>query len=237
MVNHTVTAQGGMPPGRRTALAGLLRRQEAWRLTGRGWLAALVVTAGLFVLALVAVFPFLAVTARAQPDVLVIEGWIPGYALEAGWHEFQKGHYSTLLTVGGPYRDAVGLNADDDYADLAATKLRQLLGPKIPVQAVRCPAERRDRTFTCAVTVQAWLAQHRQAATSVTIVTLGPHARRSRLLYEKVFAPNVAVGVVAVEDQEDQGRRWWAYSEGVKEIISEGAAYVYARLFFHPGNG
>ena len=26
----------------------------------------------------------------------------------------------------------------------------------------------------------------------------------------------------------------WRYSEGIKEVISEGSAYMYARVFFHP---
>jgi hypothetical protein len=174
------------------------------------------------------------VTVRPNPGVLVIEGWIPDYALLQGWHEFQNGHYSALLTVGGPFRSGVNLEPDDDYADLAALKLRKMAGQGIPVQPVRCPLEKRDRTFTCAVTVKTWLEQRHQTPTAVTVVTLGAHARRSRLLYEKALGPDVEVGVVAMEDQDYDARHWWRYSEGVKEIISESAAYVYARLFFHP---
>ena len=102
------------------------------------------------------------------------------------------------------------------------------------MQPVRCPLEKRDRTFTSAVTIRAWLAQHRPAATAVTIVTMEPHARRSRLLFEKALGSNVRVGVVALENQEYDSRYWWKYSEGVKEVVSEGVAYLYARLFFHP---
>jgi hypothetical protein len=236
-VNHSVTAAGEPPPSPRTAWAGLVRRQEAWRLTWRGWLALLLLMAAVVTGAVVTVYPFLAVTARRQPDVLVIEGWMPEFALLEGWHEYQRGHYTAVLTIGGPFRDSVDLDPNDDYGDLAAYKLRQTLGAGIPVQAIRCPAGKRDRTFTCAVTLKAWLAQHQLKTTSVTVVTLGPHARRSRLLYEMAFGPDVPVGVISVPDEEYEGRRWWKYSEGVKEIISEGAAYVYARLFFHPGNG
>jgi hypothetical protein len=218
----------------RTAVGGLFRRKEAWTLSWLGRLAALGLVAGVLVALALTIHPFLAVTARPSPDVLVIEGWIPDYALIEGWKEFQRGRYSTLLTVGGPFRNGVNLDPDDDYADLAAYKLRKYIGQSIPVQAVRCPPEKRDRTFTCAVTIKGWLTQHRPAATAVTIVTLGPHARRSRLLYEKAFGPGVKVGVIAIEDQEYESRYWWRYSEGVKEIISEGAAYLYARFFFHP---
>jgi hypothetical protein len=40
--------------------------------------------------------------------------------------------------------------------------------------------------------------------------------------------------VIAVEDREYDPARWWRYSEGVKEVISEGAGYLYARFFFYP---
>jgi hypothetical protein len=218
----------------RTGLGGLVRRRMVWAPTWRGWLAVFVLAATLLISAALTIHPFLAITERSTPDVLVIEGWIPDYALVDGWKEFQNGHYLILLTVGGPFRNGYDLDSEDDYADLAAFKLRKYIGKGIAVQAVRCPPTKRDRTFTCAVTVKAWLEQHHPSAAGVTIVTMGPHARRSRLLYEKVFGSKVDVGVIAMQNQEYDRHRWWEYSEGVKEIVSEGTAYFYTRLFFHP---
>jgi hypothetical protein len=221
-------------PERPCRWGGLLQRKEVWVLSRRGWTTVIAVLTAAFFGFVFGIGPFLALTSRPKPDILVLEGWIPDYALLEGWHEFQDGHYSTLLTVGGPFRSGVDLDPDDDYADLAALKLRKMVGQEIPVQPVPCPLEKRDRTFTCAVTVKAWLAQRHPTATAVTVVTLGDHARRSRLLYEKAFGPSVDIGVVALEDQDYDASHWWKYSEGVKEIISESAAYIYARLFFHP---
>jgi hypothetical protein len=232
-VNKPATTSASARPVR-TTLAGLLRRREVWALTWRGWLIVLSLALAIFVMATLTIYPFLASTVRPKPDVLVIEGWIPDYALLAGWKEFHNGHYSTLLTVGGPLRSGVNLDPDDDYADLSAYNLRKMVGKGIPVHPVPCPLEKRDRTFTCAVTIKAWLAQHDPTAADVTVVTLGPHARRSRLLYEKAFGPGVQIGVIALEDQDYDARHWWRYSEGVKEIVSESAAYFYVRLFFHP---
>jgi hypothetical protein len=219
------------PP--RSAFFGLARRKEIWLPTWRGGLAAALCLLALVGLIGLTAHPFLAITVRPPPDVLVIDGWIPDYALVEGWKEYQRGHYTTLLTVGGPFRNSLDLDPEDDYADLGAYKLRKYIGPNVPVQAVKCPAEKRDRTFTCALTIKAWLAQHRPGATAVTVVTMGPHARRSRLLYEKALGPKIRVGVVALQSEEYDSRHWWKYSEGVKEIVSEGTAYLYARLFFH----
>jgi hypothetical protein len=44
------------------------------------------------------------------------------------------------------------------------------------------------------------------------------------------------VGIISVPNTEYDAAHWWRYSEGVKEIISEGAAYLYVRLFFWPGD-
>lgn len=158
----------------RLACGGLLKRKEAWTLSARGWLVLCAVAAALFLGFLFGVHPFLAVTSRGQPEVLVIEGWMQDYALLEGWKEFQRGHYTILLTVGGPFRSGVNLDPDDDYADLAALKLKKYAGKDIPVQPVPSPGGKRDRTYAAAVAVKNWLAAHHPAAGSVTVVTLGP---------------------------------------------------------------
>ena len=218
----------------RLACGGLLKRKEVWTPSARGWLVLCAVTAALFLGFLFGVHPFLAVTSRSQPEVLVIEGWIQDYALLEGWKEFQRGHYTMMLTVGGPFRSGVDLDPDDDYADLAALKLKKMVRQDIPVQAVPSPGGKRDRTYASAIAVKDWLEAHHRVIGSITVVTVGPHARRSRLLYEKAFGSQTAIGVVAIESEDYEQTRWWRYSEGVKEVISEGAAYLYARLFFHP---
>lgn len=211
-----------------------LRRREAWCLTWRGWLSFFGLAFAFGFLGLHTIHPFLAVTARVKPQVLVIEGWIPDYALVEGWTEFRERGYTTVLTVGGPFRSGVKLEPDDNYGELAAYKLRKMFGAQIPVQAVKCPPTRRDRTFTSALAIKAWLADHGQTGRTVTVATLGPHARRSRLLFEIAFGESAQIGIVSLTNQEYDERRWWHYSEGVKEVVSEGVAYLYARLFFYP---
>jgi len=229
-----MTEESGARGGARKKWAGLVERKEVWTLSWRGRIAVFVLFFAAAYIWAVSVYPFLAITRRPKPDVLVIEGWIPDYALMEGWSEFQHNHYAALFTVGGPFRSGWNLDPDDDYADLAAYKIKKMAGKDVPVQAIPSPPESRDRTFTCAITLRNWLEKHGRTAASVTVVTLGPHARRSRLLYEKAFGPGMEVGVVALKDQDYDAKRWWKYSEGVKEIISEGASYLYVRLFFYP---
>jgi hypothetical protein len=44
----------------------------------------------------------------------------------------------------------------------------------------------------------------------------------------------VVVGTLAIPDNEYDERRWWKTSEGVRTVIGEALAYVYARVLFHP---
>jgi uncharacterized SAM-binding protein YcdF (DUF218 family) len=92
----------------------------------------------------------------------------------------------------------------------------------------------RDRTYASAVALREWLREHNMAVRSLNVITEDTHARRTRLLFEKALGKNVKVGIIAVATPDYDARRWWGYSEGVKDVVSEGVAYLYVRLFFRP---
>ena len=60
------------------------------------------------------------------------------------------------------------------------------------------------------------------------------HARRTRLLFQKALGKDVQVGIIAVANVDYPANRWWHYSQGLKDVVSEFAAYLYARLLFFP---
>ena len=66
------------------------------------------------------------------------------------------------------------------------------------------------------------------------MITGGPHARRSRLMFEKALGKGVTVGVMAIPANDYDERHWWHSSQGVRIIIGEALAYAYARLLFYP---
>ena len=68
---------------------------------------------------------------------------------------------------------------------------------------------------------------------SIDVISMGVHARRSWLLFQKVFS-SVNVGVVAIFPNIYDASRWWLSSEGVRNVISESIAYLYARFIFSP---
>jgi hypothetical protein len=224
----------GTKAHRPEALGGLVQRTNVWVPSIRGW--AILSVAGLagILTLLLCVQPFLAETHRVKSDVLVVEGWIPNYALQEGIVEFRAGAYRRLFTVGTEMLSGINLEEGDNYATSAAKRLAWLgLNPQL-IQPVPCPSRHRDRTFASAAALKSWLDDHGREVTGLNVVTLGVHARRSRLLFQEALGNNIRVGVIAVEDRSYGPNGWWQYSEGVKEVIIEGVGYLYARLFFTP---
>ena len=60
------------------------------------------------------------------------------------------------------------------------------------------------------------------------------HARRTRLLFQKALGSDIKVGIISIPPDDFPARQWYRYSAGIKDVIAESAAYLYARLFFHP---
>jgi hypothetical protein len=211
---------------------GLLRHAPGWRLTRRGWLA--VALGALIALAvfLRLVYPFLAVHAPVSAEVLVVEGWASDYAIRAAATEFERGGYVKVYVTGGPMERGAPLAEYETYAALGAAVLQYFGVPTNRVQAVPAPRVRRDRTYASALALKDWLASHQQSVEALNLVTIGPHARRSRWLYEKAFDDPCVVGVIPVAPEDYEPHRWWAYSAGVRTVLSETAAYLYARFLF-----
>jgi hypothetical protein len=69
---------------------------------------------------------------------------------------------------------------------------------------------------------------------TMDLITLGPHARRSRLLFQRVFADDIEVGVFPVDDEAYDSSHWWRSSAGIREVPFELIAYFYAKLIFRP---
>ena len=63
---------------------------------------------------------FLAKNDPVATEVLVVEGWLPDYAIEAAMAEFQTGSYKTLTTVGATVPRGFHLSEYKTFAELAA---------------------------------------------------------------------------------------------------------------------
>jgi hypothetical protein len=213
---------------------GLLRRRQCLVPTLRGWLM-LVGCCGLLAFAASrALYPFLAVTDPVPGGVLVVEGWVPDYMLEATIAEYKRNHYAKLFVTGIPLDHGAPLSEYKNFAHLGAATLVKLGMDANDVQAVPTGFTRRDRTYAMAVNLKRWWREHDMVPTKVNLITGGPHARRSRLTFEKALGKGVSVGVIAIPDNAYDEQHWWRYSQGVRGVIGEIIAYTYTRLLFYP---
>jgi len=218
--SSTATMASQLAPAEpRRALWGLLSRKQRWSLSWRGGmiLALILASALLLVDALVlkGVYPFLATTHRVDTDVLVVEGWIHEYAIRAALKEFQSNHYARIFTTGGPVEGTGGyINDYCTWASVGADLLRKNGLANGSVQMVPSRVMDRDRTYGSAVALRNWFHDHNMPVRSVNVLTEHMHARRTRLLFQKALGKDIRVGII--------------------DVVSEFAAYLYARLLFFP---
>jgi uncharacterized SAM-binding protein YcdF (DUF218 family) len=85
-----------------------------------------------------------------------------------------------------------------------------------------------------AVSLKRFLHSHGLSQAQVNLITVGPHARRSRLVFEKALGGGAHVGIVAAPVIDYDPRHWWRSSAGFRNVTGEIIAYAYARLLFHP---
>jgi uncharacterized SAM-binding protein YcdF (DUF218 family) len=220
---------------KRSALGGLFVRKDGWVLSLPAKLLLLIIVLALGVAILLGIYPFLSITKPVNADVLVVEGWVHPYAIEASVDEFNRHSYQRVFSTGGPIVGKGGyINDYQTSASLGADLLKKAGIPPELVQMVPSHVMDRDRTYSSAVALRDWFREHNMHVQSLNIVTESAHARRTRLLFEEALGPDVRVGVIAVPSPDYDARRWWRYSEGVEEVVDETSAYIYAKLFFHP---
>jgi hypothetical protein len=216
-------------------LWGMLTRKERWALSWRGWL--LVASAGLVAayFAFLNIHPFLAVTHRVNTNVLVVEGWIPRYAIRGAIEEFKNGSYERIFTTGGPENGDGGYTNDyNTSASVGAGILKKFGIPPDVVQVVPSHVIGRERTYSSAIGLRDWFREHNMTVQGINVLTADCHGRRTQILYQEAFGKKVSVGIIAVSNPDYNPNEWWRYSDGVREVIGESIAYLYATFFFYP---
>jgi uncharacterized SAM-binding protein YcdF (DUF218 family) len=216
------------------ALGGLLVRKERWTLSFRGWLlVSLIVFAAAFTISR-GLYSFLAVTSRTSGEILVVEGWIHSDSVEQAATEYKAANYQNVIVVAAVHKVGNKWDSGRYRPEYIADNLVRLGVPGERVHVVFCEVVRKDRTYESARAARRWIHEQGMPIKSIDVVTIGSHARRSRLLFQKVFGSDVKVGVLAMDDREFDPAHWWRSSEGVREVLFEGVAYIYAKFFFLP---
>ena len=203
-------------------------------LSPLGWLALSVTFSLVLVFSILFSHKFLAPTKPVKGEVLVVEGWLPDYALIEVKKRFEKGKYRLLITTGGLITTGVHLSEYKTWANLAAARLIKLgIPPEKIMSTSHSVIYKKDRTYYSILALKEKIKKDILLVKSMDVVCLGVHSRRTWFLYKKVFTA-ASVGIIAIHSKSYDPLKWWLYSEGVRGVISEMIAYLYVRLIFSP---
>jgi hypothetical protein len=210
------------------------RRREIWLPTLWGWLALLL--AGAAALALVAanLHPYLAETKPVGGRILVVEGWMDPEGFDQAIDAFHARGYRQMVTTGGPVQTWPKRRRQNTYADVAAEYLEQHGVDATQVTAVPSPVSARARTYLSAIMVRDWARRSGMELDALDVFSWDVHARRTRLLYQLAFGPNVRVGVYAGRTSDYDIDAWWRESAGAKDVLEQAFGLLWVKCCFWP---
>lgn len=211
-------------------LSRFVRRQTIWWPTWWGWAGIFLFGASLLGLWVWKAEDFLVATYREPAEVLVVEGWISLEGIRKAAEEFKARGYKIAVTTGG----LSGRSWSEErynYADIARTELIRAGIPPEAIIAAAPSSTESQRTYAMAVAAWQMLEKRGVHPTAINVFTRGTHARRSRLVYSKVFRSPIQVGVVSWRPPgEEADIPWWYSSPRTEELVKESAAFLFEAL-------
>lgn len=213
----------------------LASKRERWGLTIYGWLLIMVTIVAIVVTYVKTIVPFLSVEDTIDAEVLVVEGYIPDYSYPDIIRIFHKNHYELIVTSGVSFDQGFYISGVKSSAELIRKSLIRLGFDSTKVVAVPVPPDvYKDRTWHSAFYSYHYLRKNHPEVHSINIVSLGPHSRRSKYLFEMVYEPEIRVGNIVMPHHSITANDWYKSSRGFKSVLDETISYIYAKLFFWP---
>ncbi len=208
----------------------LVHRRTMWWPTLPGW----------FCIVMLLVMPaawwfsygesFLSLKRRLTAEVLVVEGWIGPVGIRAAGAEFEKGGYQYVVGSGGLSGERWN-QPRWSYAEGAGNELSRFGVSEDRIIVASSLATESQRTYESAVAVWRALQARGIKPGKLNVFTLGAHARRSRMVFAKVFGPGTEVGVIPWTPPGYESGPWWRSSERSRELLTETAGYLFEALF------
>lgn len=198
------------------------------------FLITLAILAGLSLIFFFNIYGFLSPNKPVvNAKILVVDAWLGDQELSQAAVVFKKGNYSRVLVPGGQIERSLFFPGMKGHGELSAIVLisKGISPDKISPLFVR--AVKKDRTYQAALTVKHWLHKNKLDSCKINLFTASTHARRSWLLYKKVFTEKHAVGILSATPVKYDAKTWWKTSNGVRAVIDETIAFMYGFLFFH----
>ncbi|MBU0621608.1 MAG: YdcF family protein [Gammaproteobacteria bacterium] len=211
------------------------RQRQIWMPTITGWIFLLLIFVAAGTLLANTLYTFLAPNDPVGARVLVVEGWLAPEELDQAIAAIGKGKYERIVTTGGPVSGWPGISQDTSYAELTASYLIQHGIHRDLIVAVPAPASAQERTFLSAVMLRESVKQQGIELDAIDVFSAGPHARRSRLLFQMALGKKVRVGVLAAKPESFEPDAWWRTSTGVEQMFFQAFGYIWVKCCFWPG--
>lgn len=137
-----------------------------------------------------------------------------------------------VLCAGGPITHGAEILPYDNYAEVSAERLVAIGVPRKQILVAPAPKVQRDRTYASALAARDKLERAGLFGEPVNLCSVGAHARRSRLMYRKVFGADYPLGILSISPEEFDLENWYRHSSGFKMVLSEWFSWFYSLLFF-----
>jgi len=212
----------------------LTKVEPARKPTWLGWLLIASILTTLFFSFISNTYGFLAPQAPPHKGVMVVEGWMHDFALDEAITMYKLGDYDKIVCTGVPIETGNYLVQFKSFSEMTAARLRKLGIPENEIVVTTAELQKKDRTYLSAVALREAIMAYNIEGTDFHLVTTGPHGRRSRLLFQKALGDKYNIGITCLEDTGYESKHWYAYSMGVRKVIGESIAYLYAKFIFRP---
>jgi hypothetical protein len=210
-------------------LSRLFQRRQIWWPTWPMWMLLSMFVVGGGTAWWIKGESFLAVTNRTPAEILIVESWIGVEGVHAAKAEFDQGGYRFMVLT-GCFTGKQWSARRWSQVEIAQIELERMKVP--PDKVIITPAlnPESQRTFATAAIARKTLLARGIAPESVTVFTLGAHARRSRLIHAKVFGSDTNVGVISWMPDVYAKEPWWKSSERAEDLLKETAGYLFELL-------
>ncbi|OVE73415.1 hypothetical protein BVX93_01720 [bacterium B13(2017)] len=173
---------------------------------------------------------FLSVNKPIKADVMIVDRCFPVDKLKIINEDFIKCNYQIIITTGKPVKN----KHYKTHAEHVRNELIKLGLDEEHIKDIPTALVEKDRTYTSAVKIKDWMDNSNIASKTINIYSYGVHSRRSLYLYQKAFGSNYNIGIISLENDRYNLKRWWKSSIGVRTIIDETIAFLYAVFLFRP---
>jgi hypothetical protein len=112
-----------------------------------------------------------------------------------------------------------------DYANYSAFTLKRL-GFKDSMVILPASDKKFSRTYSCALAFKHWYLNSPFKGEPVNILSLGPHTRRTWMIYKKVLGRDTDLGIILIDSQKYNRKNWYRSLVGARSIINEMVNYI-----------